>query len=337
MTLKLSIGAKAEFFLTCPLNYPNYDPESDNFYVETIGINTDLQVWCNALNEYLLDSGRRLTLANILNKGISLFASNDSVQSISNVSSENNDLSNEDIEDQSDYDSAMDDDDFNEDEEEFNIDGQMEDILDENLKKSLEIGRRKKNWKLKEAQLRAEKDAENLQDNDESAIDYTDPSSSLQGRPPKQVFSSTAASGILTNDLLSIMDLGANAGIIADSVDDNIFQWNVKMKNFTKSDTLAKDCQELQALHGYDYIELQLDFSMNLYPFFPPSLKVIRPRLQGSLMFGVTNVDCIKLSFWNPAQDMKTVLEKIKDFIQTWARLDVQSERNDFKRFPEGS
>ena len=152
-----------------------------------------------------------------------------------------------------------------------------------------------------------------------------------------QVFSSTAASGILTNDLLSIMDLAADAGIIADSVDDNIFQWNVKMKNFTKSDTLARDCQELRALHGYDYIELQLDFSMNLYPFFPPSLKVIRPRLQGSLMFGVTNVDCIKLSFWNPAQDMKTVLVKIKDFIQTWARLDVQSERNDFKRYPEGT
>ena len=189
VTLKLSIGAKAELFtLICPLNYPDYEQESENFFVESMGINTDLQVWCNALNEYLLDSGRRLTLANILNKGISLFASNDSVQSISNVSSENNDLSNEDIEDQSDYDSAMDDDEFNEDEEEFNIDGQMEDILDENLEKELEIGRRKKNWKLKEAQLRAEKDAENLQDNDESAIDYTDPSSSLQGRPPKQVW-----------------------------------------------------------------------------------------------------------------------------------------------------
>ena len=183
MTLKLSIGAKAEFFLTCPLNYPNYDPESDNFYVETIGIDSDLQVWCNALNEYLLDSGRRLTLANILNKGLSLYASNDSVQTISE---DNND--SEDMEDQSDCDSALMDDDEFEEEEDFNIDGQMEDILDENLAKELEIGRRKKNWKLKEAQLRAEKDAENLQDNDESAIDYTDPSSSLQGRPPKQVW-----------------------------------------------------------------------------------------------------------------------------------------------------
>ena len=184
VTMKLSIGAKEELFtMTCPLNYPNYDQESDNFFVESIDIDTDLQVWCNALNEYLLDSGRRLTLANILNKGLSLFASNDSVQTISNVS-ENNDISEE---DQSDYDSAMDDDDESNEEEDFNIDGQMEDILDENLKKELEIGRRKKNWKLKEAQLRAEKDAENLQDDEESAIDYTDPSSSIQGRQPKQV------------------------------------------------------------------------------------------------------------------------------------------------------
>ena len=51
-------------------------------------------------------------------------------------------------------------------------------------------------------------------------------------------------------------------GIVADTLDDNIFQWNVKMSNFGRDSPLDRDCQELVQKFGYDYIELQLDFSM---------------------------------------------------------------------------
>ena len=87
----------------------------------------------------------------------------------------------------------------------------------------------------------------------------------------------------------------------------------------------------------YDYIELQLDFAMDLYPFFPPLVKVIRPRLQGSMMLRVTTMEILKLSHWNPAKNMKTVLIDIKEFLQTWARLDFKSERNDRNRYPDGA
>ena len=40
-----------KFQLRCPGNYPKY--EDDNFFVEAP---SSLQLWCNALNEYLLDS-----------------------------------------------------------------------------------------------------------------------------------------------------------------------------------------------------------------------------------------------------------------------------------------
>jgi baculoviral IAP repeat-containing protein 6 len=50
--------------------------------------------------------------------------------------------------------------------------------------------------------------------------------------------------------------------------------------SFLSCSSLDKDFQELKSKFGYDYIELQLDFSMDLYPFFPPLVKVIRPRLQ---------------------------------------------------------
>ena len=100
---------------------------------------------------------------------------------------------------------------------------------------------------------------------------------------------------------------------------------------------LDRDFEELKSRFGYDYIELQLDFSMDLYPFFPPLVKVIRPRLQGSMMLRVTTIEIVKLSHWNPARDMKSVLIDIKSFLQDWARLDVRSERNDRSRYPDGA
>ncbi len=100
---------------------------------------------------------------------------------------------------------------------------------------------------------------------------------------------------------------------------------------------LDQDFQELKSRFGYDYIELQLDFSMDLYPFFPPLVKVIRPRLQGSMMLRVTTMEILKLSYWNPARDMKSVLAEIKSFLRTWARLDLQSDRNHRTRYPDGA
>jgi hypothetical protein len=58
-----------------------------------------------------------------------------------------------------------------------------------------------------------------------------------------KVFTSAAASGILTNDLVSIMETTDVTGIEADTIDDNIFQWNVRVKNFAANwyDTFVVD------------------------------------------------------------------------------------------------
>ena len=67
------------------------------------------------------------------------------------------------------------------------------------------------------------------------------------------------------------------------SVDDNIFQWSVKMSNFGDC-PLQRECDELEQKFGYDYIELQMEFSMDLYPFFPPLVKV--------------NINCLYLHYY---------------------------------------
>ena len=72
--------------------------------------------------------------------------------------------------------------------------------------------------------------------------------------------STNAASGILINDIIAIMESSANIGITVNPIEDNIFQWQVLLKDFNGK--LAEDLNFVNGSYDYDYIELQLDFSM---------------------------------------------------------------------------
>eukprot|EP00090_Calanus_glacialis_P046596 TRINITY_DN9229_c0_g1_i1.p1 TRINITY_DN9229_c0_g1~~TRINITY_DN9229_c0_g1_i1.p1 ORF type:complete len:1000 (-),score=433.85 TRINITY_DN9229_c0_g1_i1:164-3163(-) len=305
-SLHLKIDSKQSFTLHCPTNYPDY--QDDNFFVEAP---CSLQLWCNALNEFLLDSSCQLSLGTILSKGTSLYSSKDRERRESEMEEGTGDSEDEG--------------------EEIQEDEQLDDMLDQDLNWELEVARRKKRWKSKEEELRT-----GGKDDAHGSLGavYHDPN--MKNRQPKQVFTSAAASGILINDLVSIMESSKETFIVADTVGDNIFQWNVKLSEFSDT-TLDQDFRHLLEDFDYDYIELQLDFSMDLYPFFPPLVKVIRPRLQGSMMLRVTTMEILKLTYWDPARDMKSVLLDIKTFLSTWARLDLNSERNDQMRYPDGA
>lgn len=298
-SIKFVVDEDQKFILHCPTSYPDLQ-EDENFFVEA---DTSLQLWCNALNEFMLDSDHSLSLAVILSKGVSLYSSKDK-------------------------------EDFSEDDVDLQDDELLDDMLDQDLNWGLEVARRKKRWKSREDSLRAGAGTEGGDQAGSLGQVYHDPS--IKNRQPKQVFTSAAASGILTNDLVAIMEDKSNTSIKADTIDDNIFQWNVKISDFDDK-ALNEDFQILSEEFGYDYIELQLDFSMDLYPFFPPLVKVIRPRLQGSMMLRVTTMEMLKLTYWDPARDMMSVLVDIKSFLSTWARLDIFSERNDQVRYPDGA
>ena len=302
--------------------------KDDNFFVEA---DSSLHQWCNALNEFLLDSHCKLDLGAILSKGTSLYSNKDRTRRESDMEVGDEERASEDEEE------PVSDDDDDEEELGEQEDEQLDDMLDQDLNWELEVARRKKRWKAKENQIRAGEMGEVGVGGGSLGQVYHD--SSLKNRQPKQVFTSAAASGILTNDLVLIMESKEETAVEADTVADNIFQWNVKMSDFPDSPLLQEDFEQLEAEFGYNYIELQLDFSMDLYPFFPPLVKVIRPRLQGSMMLRVTTMEILKLTYWDPAREggMKSVLMDIKAFLSTWARLDLTSERNDRTRYPDGA
>ncbi|XP_033739227.1 uncharacterized protein LOC117326577 [Pecten maximus] len=305
-TLSLLLACEHEFKLLVPAGYPDYE---DNFFVESDPV---IKEWSSAFNEFLLDTRQKLSLRDVLTKAASLHREEKGRGSSSPVTSE----------------------------EEFSDDAKMEEEDEEEMiladddafttEWDLHLARKKKRWAQKEAQIREEmKKARTSQAG--AAV-----GPSVDNKPSKQIFTSNAAAGILTNDLVKIMEGEQEVGFTAEPIEDNIYNWRVKIFNFAESD-LAKDLREIKEKFGYNYIELEMTFEIDLYPFYPPLVKVMRPRLQGSMMQRVTNMELLKLSYWCPTKDMKTVIQEIKTFLQQWARLEVDSERNDLKRYPHGA
>lgn len=42
----------------------------------------------------------------------------------------------------------------------------------------------------------------------------------------------------------------------------------------------------------YSFVELQLNFAMDLYPFYPPLVSILRPRLEGFMMGKIATLRC---------------------------------------------
>jgi len=81
----------------------------------------------------------------------------------------------------------------------------------------------------------------------------------------------------------------------------------------------------------------QLWLKLNVAAKYTIILWVLFVCMKGSMMQRVTNMEMLKLSYWNPAKDMRSILVDIKQFLQQWARLEATSERNDRRRYPYGS
>lgn len=284
--LKLSLGRGRDKLFS--LFCPAEYPEyEDNFFAESESVN---HLWLNALNEFILDSDVGLTLEAILWKANSL-------DSRVRYSPSN----------------SSDDEDEN---EEFMV---LEEEDEEDLMERA-LWDKEKQWRAKEAKIRA-----SLKEAEDSVGAST--STGLGHKEPKtmQVFSNFAASGILTNDLKHIIKTASETGIDVEPIDSNIYEWSVRFSKFDPNSKLQQDLNLLQEAHGIGYIELQLEFTMDLYPFYPPVAKMVRPRPEGSVRFMLACLDILKLSSWNPTCGMITVLEEIKDYLAKHAVLHVET------------
>lgn len=309
VVLVLLLASEHEFKLHIPINYPD---GATPFYVEADSL---ISAWSNSLNEILKEATQPFSLEEVLNNAVDLYTKQKAPKSPSTSEEE---LSDEEME-------AISDD---EEEQETII------LADDDAfttEWELKVARKKKRWAQKEAELRESMRLTN-DPNSMGAVAATPAMATV-----KSVFTSSGAAGILTNDLVRIMENERQIGFTAEPIDDNIYHWHVKIFDFDPQSELCQDLSVIEKNFGYNYIELEMMFQIDLYPFYPPLVKVMRPRLQGFMMQRVTNMEMLKLSYWSPTKDMQGVIQEIKAFLQQWARLEVESERNDVQKYPRGA
>jgi baculoviral IAP repeat-containing protein 6 (apollon) len=117
---------------------------------------------------------------------------------------------------------------------------------------------------------------------------------------------------------------------------DNVYSWKLKFTAF-KNNKLTESLTQLNTKYNYSYIELEVLFHDKLYPAYPPFVRVVRPRLTGSLMHKITNLKVIQMEYWSPSRDMKTVIDKLYTIFDEHISIDVDSDMNNIAKFPAGA
>ncbi|XP_046473849.1 uncharacterized protein [Neodiprion pinetum] len=263
-----------------------YPKHEDSFYMET----ECMDFWCIALNEFIIDFPEKLTIGAILAKAFLYYT----------PSSENCRHDSSDLE--------------SDNEDDIDLSSSEDSDSSEITQWKCIISKKKKEWRAKEGELR-------LKYNRPKISDMFD---GVSMEHPQQVFSNSAASAILINDLINVMSSEVSSGIVVDPIDNNICRWSVFLKNFRPKSKISQDLKVVKQLYGYDHIQLELGFAMDLYPSHPPLLRFVKPKLKSVF----EQEDFVKLANWNPARNMASVLMEIKDYIDNNGTVDIHNRHN---------
>jgi len=95
-------------------------------------------------------------------------------------------------------------------------------------------------------------------------------------------------------------------------IEDNIFQWDVKIRKVDPDSGLANDLQTLKEKDGQDFVHLNIRFKDN-YPFVPPIVAIVSPRMTGGHIYGGGAI-CMELLTnmgWSSAYNVEAIITQV--------------------------
>ena len=166
------------------------------------------------------------------------------------------------------------------------------------------------------------------------------PTAAAAVEPKNEMFSSRESFRMLSNELFHIIEktnAGRDAGkiISAEAVDDDVHHWKVRVGGF--SGELGEDLKQVETLYGYNYVEIEFTFTPDLHPFYPPQVNIVRPRFKGWILGAVMTHPMFVLSGWDPMRSTLAVIEHVRTLLQSFGRIEVDTQRNDADAFPHSA
>ncbi|XP_043545567.1 ubiquitin-conjugating enzyme E2Q-like protein 1 [Chiloscyllium plagiosum] len=131
-------------------------------------------------------------------------------------------------------------------------------------------------------------------------------SSSIPGQPPNKQHCAQVRSRRLMKELQDIRKL-TDHFISVELVEDNLFEWNVKLLQVDKDSALWQDMKETST----ECILLNLNFPDN-FPFSPPFMRVLSPRLENGYVLdgGAICMELLTPRGWSSAYTVEAVMRQ---------------------------
>lgn len=161
-------------------------------------------------------------------------------------------------------------------------------------------------------------------------------SSSGDAKVSKSVkFASKAVGLMLQKSLFSLMreyETRRDRRIEAWALDNNVFIWRVRFRGFGAHSKLGTDLTLLDSRYeGRDYIEAEIRFHAELFPFYPPEVVLVYPRLQSFFAAQIVCMPELLLEKWRPVTELPSLLVQIWTMLSKGARVDAALAVNDPK------
>ena len=188
------------------------------------------------------------------------------------------------------------------------VDSEEEDIFNIGLTDDNMNSLRKQDWQKKDMELRTNFKFDNT-----------------FNIPKNLIYTSDIIFNIVSNELIKFMGSNKNMEVIIN--DNNIYNFNVRYK-FPENKTLNQQLQEINKRFGYDFIEIEFNINMVLYPFYPVEVNLLRPKINTSLVYSLMDIEFLKFENWNPTNTLQFVIETMHKVFDQHANIIVDSELN---------
>lgn len=135
----------------------------------------------------------------------------------------------------------------------------------------------------------------------------------------------------LLSDYHKIIEGGEHHGWVAGPVDRDLTTWNLCFKDFDKGGRIENTIAEW-VKKDPDNRKPQIDLLMKFpkdYPFAPPFVRVLRPRIHGGLIInGAICTELLTPDGWRPIFEVESIIETIREQVtcdKTHAQIDVNT------------
>jgi len=127
----------------------------------------------------------------------------------------------------------------------------------------------------------------------------------------------------LTHDfkLMKEAEKKGEIGASAELIDDDLYRWEIKLFEFDKESTLAKDLAQYNKNHGINFLTLRFYFPPD-YPLKAPFVHVVTPKIVGGYVSSGGLCMSILMQGWAPGITPESLILQIRQlFMEGGARI----------------